>query len=63
MARRRAAVKRCVFCRKRIWPWQRQGWIVDRATWHPWCELEWRAARDRPLTLGDIQAVLDEAQQ
>ena len=56
---------RCLFCRRRVWPWQRIGWVIGRGQWHPDClfaAVTGEAAR-RPLTGTDIQRILDEAQQ
>jgi hypothetical protein len=36
-------MKRCVYCHRWIWLWQRQGWIVGFGRWHTRCyRMLWR---------------------
>jgi hypothetical protein len=30
---------RCRYCGRIVWPWQRKGWIVGEAVWHPRCRV------------------------
>lgn len=55
---------RCVFCGRRLWPWQRIGWfatLVGRRAWHPAC-LRLATSGVEWLTIAEIQRLLDEAQ-
>ena len=36
-------MRRCIYCRRWIWPWQDRGWkigLVTSAFWHPKCWIE-----------------------
>jgi hypothetical protein len=30
----------CIYCHRRLWPWQRRGWRIGLGRWHGRCYRE-----------------------